>query len=313
MNSILDDFKRLLGNVTTIPEFKSNREIYNAHYYYILPSHCKKYYLWFTTIETKSVCIAINAQITYYTILDQVEFIQALAIGTILYVSHTGKSYYIEDIIYYKGRHVFEMVFRKKLELLPTLFRRDLLNNTTIYLPLMTYNYNQLPLDLINKEKHIVKHKFNNNHTIWINTNVNANANVNTNTNVNTNANVNANANANANVNANVNVNTNANANAKFSNTKARIFKVLLNKDLPDSYYLIINNEIYDTAYIPNYKTSIMMKKLFNGNSGDVVFNNNDFEEDNEEEDNNDLIDKYYYMHCEFNDKFKRWIPINVE
>ena len=55
------------------------------------------------------------------------------------------------------------------------------------------------------------------------------------------------------------------------------------------------------------------MKKLFNGNSGDVVFNNNDFEEDNVEEDNNDLTDKCYYMHCEFNDKFKRWIPINVE
>ena len=73
----------------------------------------------------------------------------------------------------------------------------------------------------------------------------------------------------------------------------------------------------YDLAYIPNYKSSIMMNGLFRN----IRENNNlDFieESDDEEDFQNMAIDKYVdinktlLMEFTFNSKFKRWVPIKV-
>jgi hypothetical protein len=73
----------------------------------------------------------------------------------------------------------------------------------------------------------------------------------------------------------------------------------------------------YDVAYIPNYKSSIMMNGLFRN----IRENKNlDFieESDDEEDFQNMAIDKYVdvnktlLMEFMFNSKFKRWVPIKV-
>jgi hypothetical protein len=88
-----------------------------------------------------------------------------------------------------------------------------------------------------------------------------------------------------------------------------------------DIYNLLVYNngkeEFYDIAFIPDYKTSIMMNKLFRN-----IKENNYLdaleESDNEDEFENERIDKYVYLEksykmvCEYNIKFNKWVPIKV-
>jgi len=86
-----------------------------------------------------------------------------------------------------------------------------------------------------------------------------------------------------------------------------------------DIYHLYCNenlNEVfYNIAYIPDYKTSVMMNTLFRN----IKENDNlDLleESDNEDEFQNENIDKFVdlektiLMVCKFNYKFKKWYPV---
>jgi hypothetical protein len=85
-----------------------------------------------------------------------------------------------------------------------------------------------------------------------------------------------------------------------------------------DVYHLYTTNNEYDSiACIPDYKTSVMMNKLFRN-----IKENNDLdaleESDDEEEFENPNIDKFvnleksYKMICNLNKKFKKWVPIKI-
>ena len=75
--------------------------------------------------------------------------------------------------------------------------------------------------------------------------------------------------------------------------------------------------EIYDNAYIPDYKTSVMMNTLFRN----IKENKNldSLEESDDEEDfENTNIDKYVFltksinMICSYNTRFNKWKPICI-
>jgi hypothetical protein len=99
---------------------------------------------------------------------------------------------------------------------------------------------------------------------------------------------------------------------------KEIIFKIKadLQNDIYHLYCIENNAEIfYNVAYIPDYKTSVMMNKLFRN----IKENENlDLleESDDEEEFQNENIDlfvdmnKSYLMICKFNYKFKKWYPV---
>jgi hypothetical protein len=85
-----------------------------------------------------------------------------------------------------------------------------------------------------------------------------------------------------------------------------------------DIYHLYSqDNEYIGLACIPDYKTSIMMNKLFR-----IIKENNDLdaleESDDEEEFENPNVDKFVHldksfnMICNFNNKFKKWVPIKI-
>lgn len=98
---------------------------------------------------------------------------------------------------------------------------------------------------------------------------------------------------------------------------KEAVFKVIPDVE-PDIYHLFAWKDnasvYYDVAFIPDYKTSVMMNKLFrnikeNDNLDTVE------ESDDEEEFQNISHDKYVYLdreyniRCILNAKFKRWVP----
>ena len=70
-------------------------------------------------------------------------------------------------------------------------------------------------------------------------------------------------------------------------------------------------------AYISDYKTSVMMNKIFR-----IIKENENLdaleESDDEEEFENENIDKFVYLNksfkmlCQFNHKFKKWVPIKL-
>jgi hypothetical protein len=85
-----------------------------------------------------------------------------------------------------------------------------------------------------------------------------------------------------------------------------------------DIYHLhSLENEYIGLACIPDYKTSVMMNKLFR-----IIKENNDLdaleESDDEEEFENENVDKFVYLNksykmlCNFNNKFKKWVPIKI-
>jgi len=102
--------------------------------------------------------------------------------------------------------------------------------------------------------------------------------------------------------------------------TQKIITKVFLCKpDIQNDIYHLysLNNEYVGLACIPDYKTSKMMNTLFR-----IIKENNDLdkleESDDEDEFENPNIDKFvflnksYKMECEFNKKFKKWVPLNT-
>jgi hypothetical protein len=75
--------------------------------------------------------------------------------------------------------------------------------------------------------------------------------------------------------------------------------------------------KFYDTAYIPNYTTSVMMNKLFRNIKENENLDKLE-ESDDEEEFENENIDKFVYLEkvypmvCKYNYKFKKWYPVSI-
>lgn len=85
-----------------------------------------------------------------------------------------------------------------------------------------------------------------------------------------------------------------------------------------DIYHLHDNkNKHVGTAYIPDYKTSVMLNKLFrnikeNENLDALEESDDESEFECEDIDKFVSLDKKYKMICEFNRKFKMWIPRRI-
>jgi hypothetical protein len=100
--------------------------------------------------------------------------------------------------------------------------------------------------------------------------------------------------------------------------TYERIFRIMA--DIQNDIYHLYepsNKTLVGTAYIPDYKTSVMMNQLFRN----IKENNNldSLEEsDSEEEFESDRPDKFVYldreytMECMYNNKFKKWVPLRL-
>lgn len=86
---------------------------------------------------------------------------------------------------------------------------------------------------------------------------------------------------------------------------------------LPDIYHIYNDGTCIGQAYIPDYKTSVMMNNYFRN-----IKENNNLdaleESDDEEEFENDALDKYVDMKisidfkCKYNKTFHLWVPIEL-
>ena len=294
----------------------------------------KKGYIWYTFYDEYDVCffMELNREKKVYKMkMVKNEFDRKLSLGTIFYgtlVEIDGKKpiFVIEDILFYKGITMKNMMFDTKLGFLERYFQKDLSSNhqtnneLLIVLPVMWYIHETTDYECKYKIPDIYKSlitKFSVHHIQYrCLSETSPYMNV-----------------------FNENVFTNANSKKEqihkpIQNTKMIIenfnkpqFKMstvfLVSADIQfDIYHLFVYGKgskqvYYNVAYIPNYKTSVFMNKIFRK----IRENDNlDYIEESEDEEDfeNTAEDKYVdlqkmvMMECLFSNKYKKWIPKKI-
>lgn len=274
----------IINNLPHIELFyeQTYKKVLNYSIFMIIPKG-QKCFVWFKN----NSCIVINLNISsiennkkIYTIsntyLKNNNFNHAIGEGngTILYGTLFNNNYFaIEDIFYYKNR-LLNSDFLNKLNLINVMLKHDIYlsqsNNILLGVPKICTNNNQLNNISyeIDEIKYILNDKF-----LYLKYNLKIQP-------------------------------ENEHKNKKVFQIKATQKSDIYN--LYEYNETTNNYEFYDVAFIPNYKTSVMMNKLFK-NLKD--HSNLDYLEESDDEDN--IID-YNLSHdieCYYNFKFNKWVP----
>lgn len=290
----------------------------------------KKCFTWFTQVHNKNVCLVLELidkksinDIKVYNCVFNNELVYGkygtIFYGTLFHYSQTP-FFTIEDVFYCKGDDVSGNNWSRKINILSNVFSNDIkqiaYNKTFIVfgLPLMARDTDELKVlleDVQYKIYNIQFRCFNKTNTMdsillsGINSVVKTSGV--------------AGAITESRDESRVQVPITPKTQTRTQSLpKNIIFKVKpdIQNDIYHLYCMENNKEIfYNIAYIPDYKTSVMMNKLFRN----IKENDNlDLleESDDEEEFQNENIERFVDMNksllmiCKFNHKFKKWYPV---
>ena len=301
----------------------THKKVHNANVILAIPEG-KRFFTWFTSYNHENICFSLeiddNNKIKNIKKLNT-SFMDCL-LGTIFYGTmfkyNDISCFSIEDIYYYKGQNYIYTPYSNKLQLLKAIFTNEisqsLLNNrfTVFGMPLIYSDFNLLLTDIQNLPYKISQLKFrffekNNSRKIMTMNYYNQTKNT-------------------EQIDKKIvqrdrdTYQKDTYQNQRDKNKKTAIFKIMAGTE-PDIYNLFItkngNEEYYDIAIIPDYKTSVMMNSLFRNIKENInldAIEESDDETDFEDgrEDKYTYLDRSFNIKCEFNYKFKRWIPISL-
>ena len=334
--TILHEFPNIKLSYETI----IYKKVYNSDYIVAIPEG-KKCFAWFTSFNDKMVCLIMelknNKQIIEIKIANTC-FSDELAYGTILYgtifYNSNNKFFCIEDIFSYRGSNLDRLNWGEKLMKINIMLRTDLkqvsYNNSFLVfgLPLMcrtneeldnqirevTYNIDTVQYKLFNRVNSYLYMQ----HSVY-KTQISQTTQVLQCSNY---------------VQKNNNIQTHPDPRSKTINkindnrpNDRRIMKrdivFMITPDIQNDIYYVncLNNKLtqeqHGIAHIPDYNTSVMMNKLFR-----IIKENDNLdaleESDDEEEFENENLDKFVRLNkstkmvCQFNHKFKKWVPIKL-
>ena len=299
----------------------THKKVHNANVILAIPEG-KRFFTWFTSYNHENICFSLeiddNNKIKNIKKLNT-SFMDCL-LGTIFYGTmfkyNDISCFSIEDIYYYKGQNYIYTPYSNKLQLLKDIFTNEisqsLLNNrfTVFGMPLIYSDFNLLLTDIQNLPYKISQLKFrffekNNSRKIMTMNYYNQTKNTEQ---------------IDKKIVQKDTYQKDTYQNQRDKNKKTAIFKIMAGTE-PDIYNLFItkngNEEYYDIAIIPDYKTSVMMNSLFRNIKENI---NLDFIEESDDEtdfedgreDKYTYLDRSFNIKCEFNYKFKRWIPISL-
>ena len=301
----------------------THKKVHNANVILAIPEG-KRFFTWFTSYNHENICFSLeiddNNKIKNIKKLNT-SFMDCL-LGTIFYGTmfkyNDISCFSIEDIYYYKGQNYIYTPYSNKLQLLKDIFTNEisqsLLNNrfTVFGMPLIYSDFNLLLTDIQKLPYKISQLKFrffekNNSRKIMTMNYYNQTKNT-------------------EQIDKKIvqrdrdTYQKDTYQNQRDKNKKTAIFKIMAGTE-PDIYNLFItkngNEEYYDIAIIPDYKTSVMMNSLFRNIKENI---NLDFIEESDDEtdfedgreDKYTYLDRSFNIKCEFNYKFKRWVPISL-
>ena len=280
-----------------------------------------KCYAWFTFHGEDDVCfiMEINKERKInkvsYIVLEN-KLVHPLCLGTLFYGTFTENNFIIEDVFLYKGINTQGLYYGEKLGFLENMFMKDKENSKTwvaFHLPIMwgmcNTNEYECSYDIPAKysEKYLIHHiqyrclgciaPYLNVYPVKKCFGL-------------------------SNQPSNIEIFTPCRCDySKPQYKQFSIFKVTADLQY-DVYNLFCygrnkSSVYYNVAYIPNYKTSIHMNKIFRKikeNDNLDAIEESDDEDDFENIDYDKYVDlkKYVFMECKFNMKFKKWIPIRI-
>jgi hypothetical protein len=286
-----------------------HKKVYDSDFMMAIPEG-KKYFAWFSVHRNQNVCylleIESNKGISSIKIASAC-FNDELCygIGTIFYgtifMNNNTKVFSIQDIFYYKGKQISSTT--EKMQIYEYLFIMDI--KQVVYsshfvlfgLPLMSNNFSNLmkKIELLPYPVQYIQYRYLKKPEIYNVKYVKPNSQY-------------------------VSRNDNTTNRGK---QREYVFKVKaeLQNDIYNLYVYSkassTSDYLYETAYIPDYKTSVMMNKLFR-----KIKENENLdaleESDSEEEFENERIDKFVflekvlYMVCAYNNKFRKWVPLRL-
>ena len=250
-----------------------------------------KCFIWFTKINNNYSTVLIDKNINMIYLLNNKfnpELLETILYGTSFEIEN--KFYFsIEDLFYYKKTQITTELFVNKLNIINDILINDIYkiedydNSIIIGIPPISTNYSELNNSILNLPYEIKELKYilqNENHMyvkyVKYKNNIKQNKNI----------------------------------------IQKNIFKVIPNIRT-DIYNLHLLNkstnqyEFHSVAFIPDYKSSVMMNKLFHGLKEHA---NLDYLEDSDDEfeQETNLENNWKIMECTFNNKFKKWIPVKV-
>jgi len=270
-----------------------NKVDVNNRFYISIPMG-KKYFIWFTYLNGRPVCISLSYVFKTKS-FQQIKIVACnfdpvlcIGTGTILYGTHVllnGKNLFsIENIFYYKNKKMlFESQF-VKLSIVSDMLKQSIAQK--IYIK----NEYMFKLPLISNQYDIIKSKLEKlpynvycvQHRSWTD-------------------------------------NIYINERVEVNQMKHAVFKVEAEIQ-PDVYSLYCNEgkdlENIGYAYIGSIKTSKFMNKLFR-----CIRENDDIDliEESEDEDcfedtrlNKYMLNKTYNIECVFNKKYNKWEPVSL-
>jgi hypothetical protein len=302
--NILQDFPNVKLSYETI----AHKKVYNCDLIVAVP-YGFKCFAWFTMFNEKYVCILFelenntNKEIKNIRIINTC-FSKSLCYGTILYgtlFNHANNNFFsIEDILLYKNRHLSGDNWNAKFNKIADMLRNDIKqiaynNNFVVFgLPIIASSNEKMDSILKSDVKYNIcciqyyqLNKINSYTTLSFD--------------------------------SFTKIETKEKVEVK---QIERIPKYIILEVRPD-----IQNDIYNLychgniscgiACIPDYKTSVIMNKLFRN-----IKENGDLdkleESDDDDEFENPNVDKFVYlersfkMKCHYNKRFKKWVPIDI-
>ena len=300
----------------------THKKVFSCQFAFAIPLG-KKFFAWFSKYNGSPVCIFleissennsiqnINVEKISVNQNDSNLYNETIFYGTVFQDTAFKHLFSVENVFYIEGKNVSHKTLDQKLMDICNLFstKKQFFqvpygNNTIFFLlPLIFPNFTQeinaeiqnLPYKISSIQFHCIDRP-KNHYTMKYEYRVYTNT--------------------------SLNINRVTENKASNNNRKDVIFMV--KPDLQnDIYHLYAFDEmtqkefLYDTAYISDYKTSVMMNGLFRNIKENINLDALE-ESDDEEEFENDKIDKFVdlkkslYMACLYNNKFKRWMPTRL-
>jgi len=273
-----------------------HKKVFEKIDYYILLPQGIKSILWFTYFKDKYIALIIslnkynkfeNITISPIAFNEDLVYKDTIFLGYQFKIQNKENNFFsITDIIYYKGIYFYNHDYKIKISLFKEIFQNDInqmyltKNSTIIGLPKIIKSLKNLEIEKNNIIYNLggimyIKENYSNNFGI------------------------------------------------SYYNITTPIYVTFrITANIQDDIYNIFikynNNYIfYDYLLINSYNTSIFMNNLFRNikeNKNLDLLEESDSENDFENIDEDKYVDlkKYYNIKCKYNNKFKKWIPIEI-
>ena len=306
INLILKGFPLLHSELSY--EIITHKKVHNSDIILAIPEG-KKCFTWFTNYNSENVCFLLELDCTHE--IENIKIVTTgfdnsltIGAGTIFYGTlfsyNSINCFCIEDIYYYKSKNYIYVPYLTKLETLSKILKTEMSQSVlngqfTIFgMPLINKDFDNLLRDIQMLPYKIsqIKHRFFDKNSCRKILTMNY-------------------------FKPGKQYGTHNVSKKIISNV---IFKVTADIE-PDIYNLFIykngQEEYYGVAFIPDYKTSVMMNKLFrkikeNENLDAIEESDTEDEFENVKEDKFVHLDRSYKFRCEYNHKFNRWCPVSL-